>query len=194
MADITEQSTEEVNAEVSTDNQAGVEGKDTNRTFTQSEHDARIAEALKKTESKYSDYAETKQRLEELQKIEDERKQAEMTEVEKLTAQLNEANQASEGLQTQLKQQEILNLKNEVLSAEDYIKLPSIYRQSVAGETLEELNDSAKQITEQWKKDFGITGDSTPTPPLGNRGSDKTAIPKNSKEAMQALIQQKLGG
>ena len=66
--------------------------KQTNRVFTQSELDTKIALAEKRAKEEVSlqltEFETTKQKLAELQQIENERKEAEMTETQKLQEQL----------------------------------------------------------------------------------------------------------
>ena len=74
------------NQKVVEDVDTNVDEKQSNKTFTQSEFDARVADIEKKYKSELSGVADIKQKLEELEKEKKERELAEMSEIEKRDA------------------------------------------------------------------------------------------------------------
>jgi len=140
--------------------------KKSTKTFTQSEFDSKTSEFERSVKEKYSDYDELKKKNEDLEKEKKDRELAEMSEVEK-------AKKISEDLEAKNKELEIKNhdllikeLRNEVLSTEEYSVLPSIYKEKVEGDTVELIKESAKKIMERYTND------------MKDKGKD-VAIPKN---------------
>lgn len=93
------------------------EPKEPEKTFTQAELNEKIAARIAREKAKYKDYDDIKTQLTEFEKAEEERKKAEMTEVERLQAELDAKIEAEEALANQL--EETRNqVKQQVINSE----------------------------------------------------------------------------
>jgi len=78
------------------------EPTDPPKTFTQAELDDVIAKRIERERKKYGDYDDIKAKLAELQSAEDERKRGELTEVERIKADLERESGAKQTLESEL--------------------------------------------------------------------------------------------
>jgi len=167
------------------------ETKQSTKTFSQSEHDKAIAEALNKEKSKYSDY---EQKNEELSLLKDQLKkiqEAEMTELEKVKAQLTEANQkATELTQANLEYAK-KTTKQSVLNDAKYSNLPRAYKNMIlASDNSEDVVKSAEEVLEEYNKDTNQTVKGT----FGvDKGIDSKPVevrnPSDLKQGLRANIE-----
>jgi hypothetical protein len=121
--------------------------KQPDKTFTQAELDAIIADRLQREREKTKDYADLKKAAEEYQKLKD----AQMTETEKLKSKLEEAER-----EKAKHEQQAANLKLEIdkLAILEELGLSKTWANRVKGATVEEI----KQDAEELKKALGATG------------------------------------
>jgi len=128
--------------------------KKTNRTFNQSEFDSRLKEEQKKIKDQYRDYNDIKTQLSELKQKEEERKLAEMSEIEQWKTKYDSITTENEELKKSLESEVIKGLRNEILSNNEYSILTRPYKKMVVGNTESEVRESAQQILEEFKKDI----------------------------------------
>ena len=155
----------------STDNTADVvveeEGKQTNRMFTQSELDKAIADSNKKLAGQYEDYPDIKKQLDEVQNRLKEKEMAEMTELEKQKKLVDELTNKSTELEQINKTLEIGALKANVLGDPEFSMLPRAYRDSIQGNSQDELYESARKVKEEYETDFKRTSADAGSPHIG---------------------------
>lgn len=106
----------------------------TNRTFSQSELDAIIADRLTRERSKYTDYDDLKAKAEQFEQAE----AAKLSELERTTKALEEA-------QAKAAQLELDQLRNKAAAA---AQLPEGFASRLVGKTEEELLADAKKLAE----------------------------------------------
>jgi len=180
---------EETKVEVqSASNPEVAEDKKSNKTFTQSDFDSRLADEQKKITDKYADYDTQKTQLAELLEEKKKRDEAEMSEVEKLTATNEELVKKQADLESLLSKSNSLILRNDVLGGNDYQTLPKIYRDSVTGETVESITENANKILEQYKVDtanFGKSSNDGVPPNINNSDSQKQDMPTTLNEKIR---------
>jgi hypothetical protein len=173
--------------------------KQTNRTFSQSEMDKMVGEAIKKEREKLGDIESIKVELEELRKEKKTSELAKLDEVERLKVQLEE--QEATKLE---KEKEIYTFKkkialNELLGDSKYSKMPSAYKKLVNySDDNEEMLKSADNALAEFEKDmggsikdtFGIPSDSSVNPIKSARTVIKGA--GDMQAALKAQIAEKL--
>ncbi|MCL6611184.1 MAG: DUF4355 domain-containing protein [Peptococcaceae bacterium] len=128
----------------------GGQGKQDNppeKTFTQAELEAIIADRLKRERDKYKDYADLKKAAEEYQKL----KEAQMSEAEKLKAKLAEYERQLLEKEREAAEARLEALKLRVL---DEMGLPKAWANRIFGTTEEEI----KQDAEELKRLLGTPG------------------------------------
>lgn len=158
----------------------GGQGKQDNppeKTFTQAELEAIIADRLKREREKYKDYADLKKAAEEYQKL----KESQMSEAEKLQAKAAEYERQLLEKEREAAEARTENLKLRVL---DEMGLPKAWASRIFGTTEEEI----KQDAEELKKLLG-----TPGKPVGgatNPGQANNPVDfrKASKEEFEAAL------
>lgn len=109
------------------------------KTFTQAELDAIIADRLKREREKYKDYAEFKKMAEEYQKL----KEAQMSETEKLQAKLAEYERQLLEKEREAAEARLESLKLKVL---DEMGLPKAWANRIFGTTEEEIRQDAEEL------------------------------------------------
>lgn len=117
------------------------------KTFTQAELEAILAERLRREREKYKDYAELKKMAEEYQKL----KEAQMSETEKLQAKLGEYERQLLEKELALQEARLESLKLKVL---DEMGLPKAWASRIFGTTEEEIRQDAEEL----KKLLGAAG------------------------------------
>lgn len=138
------------------------EEKQSTKTFTQSDNDKLVAEAIRREREKYQDYDQVKKELETLRKSQKERELSEMSELEKHKAMLEEIQSEKSKIDQELSFYRQKEAIGNVLSNEKYSKLPPIYRQAVKySESVEEIMKSADEMLSQFEKDTGTIVKST---------------------------------
>jgi hypothetical protein len=147
---------------VQLDNDAVVESttdKQTNRTFTQSDHDRLVMEALTAERKKYADYPDIKKTLETLQTEREQAELKEKTELERKDHELTKLASELEKITLTNKQYELKSKRDKVLSDPKFSKLPSVYKEAVQLTDDElVLQAEADKVLERWKADFNMTG------------------------------------
>ena len=155
-----EETSPQVNLNDPTDKGSVLVDKQTNRTFTQSEVDKMIKGQSETESSKYSDYDSVKTQLEELKLKQQEREEAELSDLD-LSNKKNlnlEAEIAKLKGDISTKDQGIL--KQEVLNDPKYSDLPSAYKQLVVmSSKKEEVALSADEMLNQFNSDFKVSQD-----------------------------------
>jgi hypothetical protein len=116
-------------------NNSGME----NKTFTQAEVDAIIADRLKREREKYKDYGELKKAAEELQKI----KESQMSEAEKLQAKLAEYERTVADKELELASIKAEATKQKILSD---MGLPLSWASRIFGTTEDEIRADAEEL------------------------------------------------
>ena len=121
--------------------------KQPDKTFTQAELDAVIADRLQREREKTKDYADLKKAADEYQKL----KEAQMSETEKLKSKLEEAER-----EKVRHEQQAANLKLEIdkLAILEELGLSKSWANRVKGATVEEIRQDAEEL----KKALGATG------------------------------------
>lgn len=125
----------------------GNQGNQPEKTFTQAELDAIIADRLKREREKYKDYAELKKMAEEYQKL----KEAQMSETEKLQAKLAEYERQLLEKEREAAEARLESLKLRIL---DEMGLPKAWASRIFGTTEEEIRQDAEEL----KKLLGTPG------------------------------------
>lgn len=131
-------------------NKAGGDaGKDSGqeKTFTQAELEAVLADRLRREREKYKDYADLKKMAEEYKKL----KESQMSETEKLQAKLAEYERQLLEKEREIAEARMESLKLKVL---DEMGLPKSWASRIFGTTEEEI----KQDAEELKKLLGVQG------------------------------------
>lgn len=163
--------------------------KKSNKTFTQSEFDSRVAQIENDYRNKYKDYDELKTSYETLTKNEQERKEAEMSEVEKLTVRLTEQTKLVDSLTKENYQFKLDSVANKVLEDSRYKELPRAYKNMVKrSENEEDVTKSADEILEEFKRDFGKPSDFGAKKIPVNTVLPANAAPKGIVESIKAEI------
>jgi cob(I)alamin adenosyltransferase len=108
-----------------TEEQVNTEQKQTNKTFTQSEQDKAIAEAVQRATSQFGDYNDKIKELETLKKATLERERAEMSELEQAREMLKEAENKVISLSSENMEFKKTTIKNNVLNNSKYSNLPT---------------------------------------------------------------------
>ena len=129
------------------------EDKQSNKTFTQSEHDEAIAREQKRIADQYKDYADIKKKAEKLEKQQKERELAEKTEVEQLTIKNQELLEAFTKIESEKKRLETLGMKSDLLSKAEFANLPRAYKSMVTGEDADSIIASANEILKEYESD-----------------------------------------
>jgi hypothetical protein len=132
--------------------------KQTNKVFTQSEHDSAIAKIKDEFDKKFFEHQnELKEAKEQLEKIAEEKKKIER---EKMTKEEREKQEKSEILQKveQLAEENsVFKQKimiNEVVDSDpNFDDLPRMYRNNIKGATIDEIQQSAQTMLDEWSKD-----------------------------------------
>ena len=116
-----------------------LDDKQTDKTFTQAELEAIIADRLKREREKYKDYSDLKKAAEEYQKL----KEAQMTEQEKLQAKLAEYER-----QLQQKEQEATEARLKAMKVQALEKagLPTAWADRIFGTDDKEIEDDIKEL------------------------------------------------
>lgn len=151
------------NTQITAEQEATQEVKNSNRSWTQAEVDRHVAELLKRETSKYKDYEEKDNLLKQLL-TEKEKKELEgKTESERYLAQLEKTQKELQTLAERNKELEQYATKYEmeskravVLGDPKYSSLPNAYKKLIALSSNEdEIRASAESVLEEYKKDFG---------------------------------------
>jgi len=122
-----------------------LDDKQPDKTFTQAELEAIIADRLKREREKYKDYSDLKKAAEEYQKL----KESQMSEQEKLQAKLAEYERKLLEKEREAAEAKIEGLKLKVL---DSMGLPKAWADRIFGTTEEEIKKDAEEL----KKLLGI--------------------------------------
>lgn len=122
--------------QVATTNPDGQTVEQNERTFTQAEMDAIIADRLKRERTKYSDYEELKSKASKLDELEE----ANKSELQKATERANELESKLAGLE---KQNEIRSIREKVAKESG---IPASALSLLTGETEEACMEQAKAI------------------------------------------------
>ena len=162
------------------------ESKQTNRTFSQSEHDVDIARVQRESDDKYADYDAMKKQNEELLAAKKERELNDMSEIEK-------ANAINEDLAAQLLVEKTKNeslavdqLKADILSKPEFQALPRAYRSMVIGTDEATITLDAERVVEEYKVD--VKGMSN-IPDFGpKKTKDKDPGPPASQSTIKDII------
>jgi hypothetical protein len=178
------------------------ESKESTKTFSQSENDKLVAEAIRKDREKL-DVNSIMSKLEKLEKEnsqyrerEKEREEANMTELQKVQAQRDEIAKAKEQLEA-----ENFNFKkstkiNEVLADAKYKELPKVYRNLVTySDNFDEIVNSADSALNQYKEDFGGQVKSSFGIPDTSKADQTNGLKLNTsdgKNAVKAHIMERL--
>lgn len=175
---------------------APAEEKESNRTFTQSEHDKAVADAVKKAVSEFADHNDLKTKLETLEKEKKEREMAELSELEKRDIQLKELNEKLAALELANNQLKIDSLRSQVLSEMEYTGMPRAYRMQVEGNDEESIRESAKTVLEEYKADLEKQGKkpSFGVPDIKGGDIPLKNIPQNGRERVNAKLKELLSG
>jgi len=114
-------------------------GNQPEKTFTQAELEAIIADRLKREREKYKDYAELKKAAEEYQKL----KESQMSETEKLQARLAEYERILLEKEREAAEARLESLKLRIL---DEMGLPKAWASRVFGTTEEEIKNDIAEL------------------------------------------------
>jgi hypothetical protein len=130
-----------------------VEDKQTNRTFSQSEHDAEVARVKRETSAKYSDYDEMKAQYDQLLADKKERELNDMSEVEKAKAIAEDLAAKLEAEKSRNESLALDQLKTDILSKPEFQALPRAYRNMVGGTDEASITADAERVVEEYKVD-----------------------------------------
>ena len=130
------------------------EEKQTNKMFSQSEHDRAVAQAKAEAIAQFKDYDEMKQRLTTLAEEQKAKEEAEMTATEKLAKELEAVTQQKAQIELENAKMNIQMLKSRILSDSKYITLPKVYKDAVTGQDESEIATNADAILEQYNQDL----------------------------------------
>jgi hypothetical protein len=123
--------------------------------FSQEDLERILSERLERKERKTQDtIAALEQKLSEYTEKEEKRKKAEMSEIELVQKEKEDALSKMKMLEDEIKQTRIQSLKTEVIS-EKASHLPRAYRLLVSGNTKEEIEESIEEVKKQFELDFG---------------------------------------
>ena len=146
-----------------------------NKTFTQAELEAVLADRLRREREKYKDYADLKKAAEEYQKI----KEAQMSEQEKLQAKLAEYERK---LQEKEREAEAARLEALKLKVLDEMGLPKAWAARVFGKTEDEIKADAEAL----KK---LLGAQTAKTTIGGATNPATAAKTEGKLGLAAAVE-----
>jgi predicted N-acyltransferase len=198
---------EEVKQEEKVEEQENVEsqnnGKETNKLFTQSDFDSRIALESKKLNDKYKDYEDVKNQLETLVNEKKEKELAEKSEIEKRDIQITELTQKMERLSGDYDKAVKQNIRNNVLNQSKYAKLPRAYKNMVVlSEKEDDIIQSADEVLKEFETDLGKNKESFGTPIktandavntiLGKEITTPEELSRKIKEGLVSKIRNKL--
>lgn len=137
------------------------EEKQTNRVYTQSEHDSAMADRDAKIRENEKSMGELKAQLEKLESEKKQKELDEMSELEKYKSMYEDVVSKNKDFESQMGELKKEQLVNEVLQREEFKVLPSVYRRSIIrSENLDEITESANQALEQYKTDFKVVSPS----------------------------------
>lgn len=156
------------------------------KTFTQAELEAIIADRLKREREKYKDYAELKKAAEEYQKL----KESQMSEQEKLQAKLAEYERQLLEKEREAAEARLESLKLRVL---DEMGLPKAWASRIFGTTEEEIRQDAEELKKLLGTAGKPVGGGTNPPGGSNVSPDLDALGKMSM-ADYIEYRKKLGG
>lgn len=130
--------------------------KQTNRVFTQSDFDKMVSLEKRKIEEKYKDFDTIKSQYEELSKQAKERKDAEMSEIEKERSLRQKLEDEINKIKTDYNNQRQINIRAEILDMPEFRSLPRVYKNSVSlSEDRETIIESAKAVLKEFEADLG---------------------------------------
>lgn len=159
-------------------NKKDEEEKQTNRTFTQSEADKMIADAVKKATDKFSDYDGVKKKLTELESEKKKADEASMSEIEKVKKQNSELTERIGVLEGENLRYKKTALRADVLSDPRFVNLPGAYRKLIDGDDKDKITESADKVLAEWQEDLKKAGVKVETPPpVIPAGSGKPPTP-----------------
>lgn len=163
------------------------EEKQTNKTYTQSEADQLVAKILKQELGKYADYSDVKAEAETLKREKSERELAEKSEIEKAQLVAKDWQDKYGKLESEYKQQKLVNVKNEVLSDKKYAALPKVYRDSVRmSENADEIKSHADEMLKQFTADVA-----TVKPTIGAPGSSPTPTEPVKAKSLAEILKER---
>lgn len=164
----------------------GQQNNQPEKTFSQAELDAIIADRLKREREKYKDYAELKKAAEEYQKL----KESQMSEQEKLQAKLAEYERQLLEKEREAAEARLESLKLRVL---DEMGLPKAWTSRIFGTTEEEIRQDAEELKKLLGTAGKPVGGGTNPPGGSNVSPDLDALGKMSM-ADYIEYRKKLGG
>ncbi len=147
------------------------------KTFTQAELEAILAERLKREKEKYKDYADLKKAAEEYQKL----KEAQMSEAEKLQTKLSEYERQLLEKEREAAEARLESLKLRVL---DEMGLPKAWASRIFGTTEEEIKTDAEEL----KKLLGTPGKTVGGATNPGQTNQPVDFRKASKEEFEAAL------
>jgi predicted RNase H-like HicB family nuclease len=128
------------------------EGKESNRTFTQSDFDKMVAKKEKELSDRFKDYEDLKTKAETFEKLKAEQEQAKLSEIEKANLRAKELEDKLNNLISEKTVLEKKTLKFEVLSDPKYSALPNAYKKIIDGSTVDELKASAEEALKEFEE------------------------------------------
>jgi hypothetical protein len=155
------------------------ETKESNRVFTQSEHDQAIARAKAEEVAKFADYEQIKKEHEAMVKAQKEKEESEMTEREKLAKELKAIADEKGALAVENAKMKVQMLKTRILGDSKYMKLPKVYKDAVRGEDEAEIATNADAMLKQFEEDYAHSERATKTFGLPGKGSE--IVPASSQ-------------
>jgi hypothetical protein len=133
------------------------EGKQSTRTFSQSEVDQMVAKAANGVKSQYADYDEIKTNYEAILQSNKEKELADKSELEKAQAINSDLIAENTNVKTELTKLKRQQLRNEVLNGAEFQSMPRAYKNMVSlSDDLEEVQKSAQDVLDEFRKDTGI--------------------------------------
>lgn len=147
-----------------TGNNGGIQGNDPNKTFTQEELDAIVADRLSRAKSKYADYADLQRKA----KLFDELEEKNKTELQK-------AQEKSSKLENELNE---LKKSNEIRDIHDKVaKETGVPASLLSGADEETCKKQAEEILKfaKPKQYQGVGGQRSKTPPAGSAADNDLA-------------------
>jgi len=181
----TKESTGIENSEGSTSDE-----KQSTKTFTQSDFDKAIMREKIRMEEQYGDYKTIKEQNDALLSEKKKQEEAQMSEIQKANAVIEELTSKSSKLETLLSEAQIKNLKSDVLSRIEYNILPRAYKNLVTGDTEDGIKTNADEVLEEYKKDMAKIGK---TPDFQPPDVAKTQPTGAEVKTFQEKLKEKLG-
>jgi hypothetical protein len=132
-------SEETKNPDTNDDSGVSTEEKQSNKTFSQSEFDSRLATELNKFKTQYSDYDELKENFLEMKKWKEQKEQESMTEQEKMTNLVQNTAKENESLKSERDGLLTEIMKKDILLDKKYADLPIVYKQAVIGNSRDSI-------------------------------------------------------